>query len=414
MSADKDFQNLTPLQQAYFLLDEAESKLEKIQRARSEPIAIIGMACRFPGGANTPDAYWQLLEKGFDGISEIPKSRWNVDQYYDPNPDAPGKMYTRLGGFLNVPVDQFDPQFFGISPREAEFMDPQQRLLLEVSWEALENAGINPKSLAGSNTGVFIATSTADYKDLFFANASADQIESFFSTGVSSSVLAGRLSYFYGLQGPSFSLDTACSSSLVALHEACQKLHAGEIDLALVGGINLILSPYIHISLCKANMLAPDGYCKTFDASANGYSRGEGCGMVLLKHLNDAIQDKDRILAVIKSSSNNQDGSSSGLTVPNGEAQIALIRKALQQAKLEANAVDYIETHGTGTALGDPIEVGALTAVFSGAREKPLLLGTVKTNIGHLESAAGVAGLIKTILSLQHEAIPPPDPFSKT
>ncbi len=382
-----------------------QKKRTKIKEG--EPIAVIGIGCRFPGGANHPERFWQLLEQGFDGISEIPKERWNADSYFDKDPDVPGKMYTRRGGFLTIPVDQFDPLFFGISPREAELMDPQQRLLLEVAWEALEDAGIDPTSLAGTQSGVFMGVSFHDYENLLSKYASTDDINAYFSTGNAPSVLSGRLSYCLGLQGPSMSIDTACSSSLTALHEACKSLKEGESDLTLVGGVNLILSPDLTINFCKAHMLAKDGYCKTFDVSADGYTRGEGCGVIVLKRLLDAQQNNDRILGVIRATSVNQDGATSGLTVPNGEAQSNLIKEALQQANLTPDAIDYIEAHGTGTSLGDPIEVNAIGSIFSNRRDNPLLLGSVKTNIGHLESAAGIAGMIKVLLSLQHDAIPP-------
>ncbi len=373
----------------------------------SEAIAIIGMGCRFPGGANDPRAFWELLKQGYDGISEIPPDRWDVDAYYDPDPETPGKMYARLGGFLNIDLEAFDANFFGISPREAEYMDPQQRWLLEVVWEALEQACINPTSLKGSSTGVFIGASSHDYSDLIGSLESLESINAYIGTGNASSVLAGRLSYFLGLQGPCFAVDTACSSSLVALNSACKCLQNNECKLALAGGVNLILSPSGTIYTCKAHMLAKDGYCKTFDAEANGYVRSEGCGIVVLKRLSDAIQDQDPIFGVIRATTVNQDGASSGLTIPNGEAQTALLHQALEHAKLEPIDIDYIEAHGTGTSLGDPIEVGALSTIFSGRKDLPLWIGAVKTNIGHLEAAAGIAGLIKTVLALDYEAIPP-------
>ncbi len=370
-------------------------------------IAIIGLGCRFPGGANAPQAFWELLKQGFDGITEVPPDRWDIDTVYDPDPEAPGKMYVRRGGFLDVSIDTFDANFFGISPREAEYMDPQQRLLLEVAWEALENACINPLSLKGSKTGVFMGLCSHDYSDLISKAQLTDLINAYLGSGNAGSVLAGRLSYILGLQGPSMVLDTACSSSLVAIHTACKNLQSGECQLALAGGVNVILSPDVTINFCKGHMLAKDGYCKTFDAEADGYVRGEGCGVVVLKRLDDAIRDQDSILGVIRGTDVNQDGATSGLTVPNGEAQTALICCTLEQAKLEPNNIDYIEAHGTGTSLGDPIEVGALSNVFNGRKDLPLWLGTVKTNIGHLEAAAGVAGIIKTVLALNHEAIPP-------
>ncbi len=407
MDKNKEEDLLHVLQEAVLTLESTRSELKKLKEQQSEPIAIIGMGCRFPGDANNPEKFWELLEKGFDGISPIPKERWNIDDYYDANPDAPAKMYTRFGGFLTVPIDQFDAQFFGISPREVEFMDPQQRLMLEVSWEALENAFINPQSLFGSKVGVFMGVCLQDYREIFLKSGSPEDISAYFGTGNVHSILTGRLSYLLGLQGPSLAVDTACSSSLVALHSACQSLHTGDSNLALAGGVSLILNPDWMINFCKSHMLAPDGHCKTFDAKADGYARGEGCGIVVLKRLSDALKDKDPILAVIRATDVNQDGASSGLTVPNRHAQASLILSALKKAGREAKDIDYIEAHGTGTSLGDPIEAGAIADVFSGKREKPLLLGSVKTNIGHLEGAAGVAGLIKVILSLQHASLPP-------
>jgi len=410
MAANKE---LTPLEQAFYLLSKAESKIKKLVKARSEPIAIVGMGCRFPGGANDPETYWKLLSQGYNAISEVPKERWNIEDYYDPNPDAPGKMYIRSAGFLTVPVDQFDPQFFGIAPREVEFMDPQQRLLLEVTWEALENAAINPKELNGSATGVFIGATTHDYHDLLSRYETESEIDTYQMIGNLASALPGRVSFTLGLQGPSFPVDTACSSSLVALHEACQSLRREETNLAIAGGVNLILSPNMVISMCKAHMLSKDGHCKTFDASADGYGRGEGCGVVILKRLSDAERDGDHILAIVKGTGVNQDGASSGLTVPNGEAQENLLRNVWAQADIEPGQIDFIEAHGTGTSLGDPIEVNAIQSAIKGTRQTPLILSSVKSNIGHLESAAGIAGLIKIVLSLNHEAIPPVRPVSK-
>ncbi len=401
------FQSLKKAAVKVKTLQSQVAELEKIKKQVKEPIAIIGMSCRFPGGANDPKSFWHFLSQGKDGISEIPTDRWNVDSLYDPNPDTPGKMYTRYGGFLSVPIDQFDANFFGISPREAEYMDPQQRLLLEVAWEALENACINPLSLKGSKTGVFIGACSHDYGDLLYALELLEDINVYQSTGNTASMLAGRLSYFLGLQGPNMTVDTACSSSVFSIHSACKSLQSGESHLALAGGVNIILNPRIMISFCEAHMLAKDGHCKTFDAAADGYVRSEGCGLVVLKRLSDAILDHDPILAVIRATIANQDGPSAGITVPNVDAQAELIHRALEDAKLEPNALDYIEAHGTGTSLGDPIEVDAITSVFSGRRDHPLWIGTVKTNIGHTEAAAGVAGVIKTVLALNHEALPP-------
>ncbi len=370
-----------------------------------EPIAVVGMGCRFPGGANDPASFWEMLSKGTDAICEVPRDRWSISDYYDPDPKAPGKMYTRHGGFLSQ-VDKFDAHFFGVSPREAIHLDPQQRLLLEVSWEALEHANIAPKKLKGSQTGVFIGISTFDYAML--QSGDDNSINAYYATGSTLSMAPGRLSYILGVTGPSMAVDSACSSSLLSVHLACQSLRRHESDMALAGGVGLILSPELSINFCKAGMLSPDGRCKTFDASANGYARGEGCGVIVLKRLSDAIKDKDHISALIKGSAVNQDGPVAGFTVPSGPAQERVISQALLNAKISPDQVGYVEAHGTATSLGDPIEVNALGAVFGkGTRSNPLWIGSVKTNFGHLEAAAGVAGLMKTILSIQHQKIPP-------
>ncbi|WP_052347424.1 hybrid non-ribosomal peptide synthetase/type I polyketide synthase [Planktothrix prolifica] len=370
-----------------------------------EPIAIIGIGCRFPG-ADNPEAFWQLMQAGVDAIADVPPGRWDIDNFYDPTPGTAKKMYSRQGGFLKN-VDQFDPQFFRISPLEANYLDPQQRLLLEVAWEALENAAIVPETLVGSKSGVFIGISDVDYHRL--AYQSPPNLTAYVGTGNSTSIAANRLSYVFDLRGPSLALDTACSSSLVAVHLACQSLQNQESNLCLVGGVNLILSPETTIVFSQARMMAPDSRCKTFDASADGYVRSEGCGMVVLKRLRDAIEDGDRVLAVIKGSAVNQDGLSNGLTAPNGPAQQAVIRQALENAQVEPAQISYIEAHGTGTELGDPIEVKSLKAVLGEKRslDQTCWLGSVKTNIGHLEAAAGMAGLIKVVLCLQHQEIPP-------
>ncbi|MEA5516851.1 SDR family NAD(P)-dependent oxidoreductase [Nodularia sp. UHCC 0506] len=372
----------------------------------SDAIAIIGMGCRFPGEANNPEAFWQLIQTGIDATIDIPTNRWQIADYYDSNPDIPGKMYSRRGGFLDG-IDQFDAEFFGISPREAVNLDPQQRLLLEVSWEALEHAGQPPKQLEGSQTGIFIGLINADYAKLQVQADDSTQFNAYYGTGTALSAAAGRLSYFLGLQGPAMVIDTACSSSLVTVHLACQSLRNRECNLALAGGCNLILAPDSSIYLSQTKAISPDGRCKTFDATANGYGRGEGCGIVLLKRLADAVADGDQIWAVIRGSAVNHDGYSSGFTVPNGLAQEALLRQALKNARIEPHQVSYIEAHGTGTPLGDPIEVRALGSVFARSNQEPLKIGSVKTNIGHLESAAGIAGLMKVVLSLYHAEIPP-------
>ena len=403
MAENKDYAAL--MQNALKELRQMRAKLKQLEESKSEPLAIIGMGCRFPG-ADNPTQFWQLLKQGKDAITSVPSDRWNVDEYYDSDPKTVGKICTRYGGFIGQ-LQEFDPEFFGISPREAISIDPQQRLLLEVSWEALENSGIIPKNLAGTQTGVFIGISSNDYSQQLLTRE-VDDIDAYLATGNSHSVAAGRLSFLLGLTGPSLAVDTACSSSLVAIHLACQSLRNLECKTAIVGGVNRLISPEFSINFSQAQMLAPDGRCKTFDGSADGFVRSEGCGVVVLKRLEQALEDGDNILAVIRGSAVNQDGRSSGLTVPNGPSQQTVIRQALENSKVDASDISYIEAHGTGTSLGDPIEIGALGAIFSKTHspQQPLIVGSVKTNIGHLEAAAGIAGLIKVILSLQHEEIP--------
>ena len=333
MSGEQDRSAQLPaVTRAILELRKMRARLADVERARTEPIAIVGMGLRFPGGAVDTESFWRLLDDGRDAIVEVPADRWDREAYFDARAEAPGKMYTRHGGFVGD-VDRFDPAFFGIAPNEAVSMDPQHRLLLEVAWEALEHAGLSPASLAGSETGVYIGLSNSDYNRLLGADQSA--IDAYFSLGTNYSVAAGRLSYLLGLHGPSVAIDTACSSSLVAVHLACQSLRLRECDAALAGGVNLILAPEININFSKARMMAPDGRCKTFDAAADGYVRGEGCGVVVLKRLSDAIKDGDRIAAVVRGSAVNQDGRSSGLTAPNGPAQEAVIRKALCRGRRE-------------------------------------------------------------------------------
>ena len=373
--------------------------------SRDEPIAIVAVSCRFPG-APDPEAFWEVLAGGVDAIREVPEDRFDIDEFYDPDPDAPGKTYTRFGGFLDG-IDGFDPEFFGISPREAIWIDPQQRLMLETVWEGLERAGYSPKALRGSNTGVFVGVAANEYAHLLSAE-SIDKIEPYFITGNALNAVSGRVAFALGLEGPAVAVDTACSSALVAVHQACQALHSGDCDLALAGGVNVLLSPVTVVAASRARMLSPGGRCKTFDASADGYVRSEGCGVLVLKRLSDAVRDGDRVTAVISGSAVNQDGASSGLTVPNGGAQQRLIGAVLTRAGLSGGDVDYLEAHGTGTPLGDPIEVQAAAAAYGDSRDadRPLLMGSVKTNIGHLESASGAAGLIKVVLSLQNGLLP--------
>ncbi|MBM4089215.1 MAG: AMP-binding protein, partial [Planctomycetes bacterium] len=370
-----------------------------------EPIAVVGLGCRFPG-ATGPDAFWALMRDGRDAITPVPSDRWDVDRYFDANPSTPEKMNTRWGGFLDQ-VDRFDATFFGISRPEAENMDPQQRLLLEVSWEALEHAGIAPHRLAGTQSGVFVGISSGDYARLQFDQPGGANV--FAGTGNAASIAANRVSYVLDLRGPSWTVDTACSSSLVAVHQACRSLRQQECDLAIAGGVNVILSPELTVSFSQAGFMASDGRCKAFDAAADGYVRGEGCGVVVLKRLSDALRDRDPIRAVIAGSAVNQDGRSNGLTAPNGPSQQAVVRSALDNAGVTPAEISYIEAHGTGTSLGDPIEVNSLKTVLMEGRaaDQRCFIGSVKTNIGHLEAAAGIAGLIKVVLAMERGEIPP-------
>ncbi|AKT41311.1 type I polyketide synthase [Chondromyces crocatus] len=397
------------LREAILAIHKLRTRLDAVERQKTEPIAIIGVGCRFPGGASTPDRFWSLLRDGVDAVVEVPAARWDADTWYDPTPGAPGKMYVREGGFLEGAVDAFDADFFGISPREAAAMDPQQRLLLEVAREALEHAGEVPEKLARSATGVFVGVMGNDYSRLQMRNGDPRRIGPYTGTGYAWSFLAGRVSYLLGLQGPSMVVDTACSSSLAAVHLACSSLRAGECDLALAGGVNLILAPESSVVMCQLQALAKDGRCKTFDAAADGYGRGEGAGVIVLKRLGAALAAGDRVLAVIRGSAVGHDGPSGGLTIPNGAAQQDVIRRALANGKVAPSQVSYVEAHGTGTSLGDPIELRALWSVLGEGRapERRLRVGSVKTNFGHLEGAAGISGLIKVVLALKHQQIPP-------
>lgn len=370
----------------------------------SEPLAIVGMGCRFPLASN-PEEFWALLVNGVDAIEEVPRDRWDAEAYYDATGERPGTMNTRWGGFLRD-IDKFDASFFRISPLEAARMDPQQRLLLEVVWEALEHAGHAPTELAGTQTGVFVGISGNEYSRRQLGNA--ELIDGYAGTGNSASIAANRVSYVLDLRGPSMAVDTACSSSLVAVHLACNSLHMGECEEAIVAGVNLNLDPQWNIALSKAGMMADDGRCRTFDASASGYVRGEGCGVVVIKPLSRAQADGDTVWAVIRGTAVNQDGRSNGLTAPNGQAQRSVIASALKEANIDGRDIGYVETHGTGTPLGDPIEIDALKSVLLDGRglDSTLMLGAVKPNIGHLEAAAGIAGLIKTALVLHHRLVP--------
>ena len=376
---------------------------------QKEPLAIVGIGCRFPGGVHDPSTFWDLVVNAKDGIVDVPPERWDADWLYDPDPNKPGKMFVRKGGFIDQPVDEFDALFFGISPREAERMDPQQRLLLETSWEALEDAGIPADSLAGSNTGVFVGAFTFDNQVTQLGVESRHLISAQTPTSSTFTMLSNRLSYFYDFRGPSVSMDTACSSSLVAFHHACQAVWDGTCDMALAGGANVVFRPETVISMCKGGFLSPDGRSKSFDSRANGYGRGEGSGIVIIKPLSAALANNDRIYCTIRATGVNQDGRTNGITVPNPDSQQALCRSVCEKAGIDPASVQYLEAHGTGTPVGDPIEANSLGTVYGQARPdgETVALGSIKANIGHTEAAAGVAGVIKACLSLHHATIPP-------
>lgn len=373
-----------------------------------EAIAIVGIGCRFPGGINSSKSFWEFLKEGNDAITEVPQDRWSLKEYYDSDREKKGKIYTKRGGFLNN-ISKFDPQFFGISPREAHSMDPQQRLLLETSWEALEDGGIQPESLRGTRTGVYVGIFIHDYENMHCRTSEYEVYGPHSPTGMSTTIAANRISYSFDFIGPSLVVDTACSSSLVAVHLACESLLQRETDTALAGGANAILRPEMSMLLCEAGMLSPDGYCKSFDDRANGYTRAEGVGMVVLKRLSDAERDGDNIYAVIRGTACNQDGNSGGMTVPNGVSQKKSIEDALKKSGLNASDIEYVEAHGTGTPVGDPIECNALGEIYGQKRKSgdPCIIGSVKSNIGHTESAAGIAGLMKLALMLKNNSFVP-------
>ncbi len=406
MNTEHNNKQLTSLQKAFLAIENLQAKLERCQLSKTEPIAVIGMGCRFPGNADSVDHYWQMLLDGVDAVGPIPEHRWSHSSIFDPSGQKTSTTYVNEGAFIEQ-VDGFDAEFFAIPPREANYLDPQQRLLLELAYETLQDAGIASSRLTNTQTGVFIGIGQQDYLELLRESDVSDGAGVYTGTGNGFCFASGRLSYQLGLQGPSFSIDTACSSSLLAVHQACLSLRAYECDLALTGGVQLMLSPSAFIFMSDARALAADGRCKSFAAVADGYGRGEGAGMVALKRLSDARRDGDRVLAEIRGSVVDHDGRSSGLTVPNGRAQQQLLTQLLTVSNTRADELGYVEAHGTGTSLGDPVEFNALAEVLRSQSRAPLVLGSVKTNIGHLEAAAGIAGLIKLILMIKNNKIPP-------
>src|SRR5690554_1623040 len=398
---------MTTLRRALTAIEKLKAENERLScQTSNEPIAVIGMACRLPGDCRTPEQLWQLVMSKQSGIQEIPVWRWRSQDFKG--------LYVHHAGTVED-YREFDAEFFRIAPVEADSLDPQQRMALEVCWETIENSGYAASHFSGTRTGVFMGVTTNDYAQLLYQSHDIEQVTPYFATGNSHCVLAGRLAYTFDMQGPAVALDTACSSSLTSVHLACQSLAAKECDYALAGGVNALLSPLGTLPLCAGQMLSPDGQCHTFDQAANGFVRAEGAGAVLLKRLSDAVRDNDNILAVIKSTHTNQDGTTSGLTVPNGLSQKRLISEALAKADIDPAQVSYVESHGTGTPLGDPIEIGALADAYCVSRSKdsPLYVGALKTNIGHCESAAGIAGLIKTIQALRYQTLPPNRGFAE-
>jgi len=375
------------------------------QSERDDPVVIVGIAARIPG-ASTSMEFWDLLENARSARSKVPHDRFNVDAFYHPDPDRADSSNVRHGHFLSGDIGHFDAPFFTIQPNEAISMDPQQRLVLETSYHALENAGISMESVAGSHTGVYIGTSSRDFESILTSDA--EQPSKYIGTGIGTSLIPNRVSWFFDFRGPSLAIDTGCSGSLVALHQACEAIKAGDVDAALVGGVSLIISPDVSlVHLSNMGFFSPDGYCFSFDERANGYSKGEGVAMVVLKRLSDATRDGNIVRAIIRGSSCNQDGHTPGITMPSLDAQVDNIRRAYDRAGLDLESTAYFEAHGTGTQVGDTVEAEAIQRVFQRPPQNPLYIGALKSNIGHLEAASGVAGLIKAVLVLEHGVIPP-------